>query len=167
MTAEYDAVVAALPRLTPDERQRVAERLKAMRGLGAAATEPAAQPEVDDVVFAVADVVLRKSGERVAAHALRRAGGAALAAKAADLSAYLRASASDRVGRRALLGLGVGLLYDAIVAQGFPASSRALLQQLHRVPSVVDAAFPGYAASGALGKMVVACGKRAPALRRE
>lgn len=167
MGEDYDRVVEALPRLSPEERERVASRLAALRALSGAPvpTAPAgeqAAPEsaVDEVLAAVCAVVLRASGERASVHALRRDRQTrALAAKVGPLQEYLAACARTRVERRALLELGTRLLYDQLREGGYPASARTLVAHAHRIPAVVDASFPGYAAAGMLGMILRGSGR--------
>lgn len=50
----------------------------------------------------------------------------------------------------ALLHIGVDLLIDALHYQGIPVSSANLLINYHRMPGLLDAAFPGYSEKRAL-----------------
>lgn len=166
--SDLEAVLAALPQLSPDERAAVEARLKALRALSGGLPAPEAQDSaspaptddaVGEVAESIARVVLRKSGERVAAAGLRRVAGAGFREKAEGVVAFAGSHAPDRVRRRALLDLGVGLLYAAILEQGGSASSRTLMQQLHRLPAILDEAFPGYASAGLL-RMVIGGGRK-------
>lgn len=105
----------------------------------------------DEILESLAGVLLRMSGERVTPAGLRRAGQfAALRGKVEALSAYISAHAPDRARRRALLDLGFELLYRDLSAAALPASARALMNHAHRIPSVIDTSFPGYARAGLL-----------------
>lgn len=158
MTDAYDAVVRLLPELTPDERARIAQRLRALESLAGGSTGD------DDLAGVLCDVisatVLRMSGERVAPVALRRSRVyPALRVKAADLEPFLARAAPDRVGRRALLTLGVELLHIDLARAGFSVTARTLMSCAHQLPAVLDRAFPGYARCGRLG-MIVGDGRR-------
>lgn len=170
MSVDFDGVVGALARLTSEERAAVAARIKAMQslappaapttvfGTGSVRIDGAAQ--VDAILAAVARVSLRMCGERVAPAALRRGPDAAgLRDKAPAVSAFLRGAAADKVARAALLDLGLELLYKNLAGRGYPASARTLVRQIHRLPAVVDAAFPGYARAGLLGMVLAVEGR--------
>lgn len=153
MSLTYRAVIATLGQLTPEERGRVAERLRAMASLvpAHAGGRPSAQAPEDEVLEAICAAAARMSGERVVPAALRRVGQfSALRAKTPALAAYAVAHAPDRARRRALLSLGFDLLYRDLAAMGVAVSARALMSHAHRLPSVIDAAFPGYARAGLL-----------------
>lgn len=163
MGEDYDRVVAAIPRMTPEERARIAARLKAVESLapsGEFQTGRPPQHEPDDaageLLSIIADVVLRRSGERVTPAVLRRSPQfRAFRAKALELAVFAAEHASARVQRRALLALGVELLYrDLRIGPGFSVTSRTLMACIHQVPAVLDKNFPGYASSGLLGMII-------------
>jgi hypothetical protein len=171
VSAEYDRVVAALPRLTPDERDRVSARLAALRGLAPGAIAPVAGADAPDdwvadaLLDAIVGVVLLRHGERVAPAALRRtAAHSAFRAKAGGLAGFAARHAHDRAARRALLGVGVDLLYLDLRRAGMTVTARTLMACVHQVPAVLDKAFPGYARSGLLGMVV---GRGSPDPERE
>ncbi len=154
MGEPYDQVVAMLPRLTPEERARIAERLKM---LGSASSPPAPGDEdlATAMVEVISEVVLRMSGERAAPAALRRTRGfSALREKARDLAPFLARAARARAERRALLSLGFELLYRDLRRGGFSVTARVLMACAHQVPGVLDQSFPGYARSGRLGMLI-------------
>lgn len=163
MTEAYDRVVAALPHLTPEERGRIAERLKALNSLapgqtfagatGAFPDEPGGGADV--LLEVIAGAVLRLSGERVSPAALRRGPSfSAFRAKAREISAFAAKHAPNRVQRRALLALGVELLHRDLSRAGFSVTARTLMACAHQVPAVLDKSFPGYAQSGFLSMVI-------------
>lgn len=165
MGADYDQVVAALPRLSPEERARVAQRLEMLQSVspgrsladatGAFQAAGVADEASGELLAVIADVSLRMSGERVSPAALRRARQfQSLAAKAGALRRLLEAQAPTRPARRALLALGVELLYRDLARAGFSVSARTLMACAHQVPAALDKAFPGYARAGLLGMVV-------------
>lgn len=155
----YDAVVAALPGLTAEERARVAERLKAGADLAGAAPARAGVPdEALDLLAVIAEEVLRFSGERVSAAGLARtAQFPAFRAKARELAAFAALHAQTRAQRRALMAAGVELLRRDLARAGLSVTSRTLMSCVHQVPAVLARAFPGYAEAGLL-RMVVGAG---------
>jgi hypothetical protein len=56
----------------------------------------------------------------------------------------------NRVKLRALIYLSVELLIDNLQQMAVPVSSRAVMSHIHRIPSILDRSFPGYAESGLL-----------------
>lgn len=164
MGADYDRAVEALPRLSPDERARLIDRLKALQSLAPGqsldgAVASATDVGDDAVLAAICGAVMRGAGEKAHPAALRRAAQfRAFRPKAAALSRFAAAHAPDRARRAALLELGFDLLYKELREAGFSATARVLMSCAHQVPAVLDKGFPGYAAAGLLG-MVVGCGR--------
>lgn len=74
--------------------------------------------------------------------------------KVPGVMSYVRKGVKTRNAHRALLSLGLQLLYDRLVKEGYPAGGRTLMNNIHRLPSTVNSHFPGYAASGMLGMII-------------
>ena len=154
------AIIGDLPRLTPDERHKISERLRALEALAPTPASPGISRQgpdaaVGELLSAVSAVVLQESGERVNPVILRRAvDGPALREKAAELAEFATKHAATRTRRAALLRLGVELLRRDLARAGMTVTSRTLVACCHQVPAVLDRAFPGYAASGLLGMVV-------------
>ena len=72
------------------------------------------------------------------------------APKVRDLMPYIRAAHDQRSGQHALLRLGLQLLYDDMTDRQLAVSARTLLANIHRVPAVLNKAFPNYAKAGLL-----------------
>lgn len=158
----YDEVASALPHLTPAERAKIMERLRALQSLspgsGSSPQAPEARPDgaLGELLDVIAASVLSLSGERTSPQALSRAlGGPAMRAKAEALvSGFAARHAPTRAQRRGLLAVGVDCLYRDLARGGSTVSARTLARQAHRIPGALDRAFPGYAASGLLGMVV-------------
>lgn len=73
--------------------------------------------------------------------------------KLPSLHRYLKSAGNKNV-QRALLRLGIGLLHFDLVAIGLAVSSRLLMAHIHRVPGVINRAFPGYAQAGLLSMII-------------
>lgn len=56
----------------------------------------------------------------------------------------------NRVARAGLLTLLANLLCDDLIEKGRPVHARAMMLHAHRIPSVLNRAFPGYAQFGML-----------------
>lgn len=61
---------------------------------------------------------------------------------------------SAAVIRRSILATAIDLLYEDLNANGRIINVRSLAYSLDRIPPILDRAFPGYAASGLLPKIV-------------
>jgi hypothetical protein len=57
--------------------------------------------------------------------------------------------------QRALLRIGVSLLYADLERMGLAITSRLLMAHVHRIPAVINRAFPGYRKIGALKLILV------------
>lgn len=162
MGKEFDMVVAALPRLSGDERDRLVARIRAMSSVAPAdaAADPA-QPSVfvsepvRDVLEIIAREVLRYSGEVVHPAALTRAAQfKPFVPKARELADYADKYARSRAQRLALIATGVELLRRDLAEAGMTVTARTLMACIHQVPGVIVKAFPGYAESGLVGMIV-------------
>lgn len=67
-----------------------------------------------------------------------------------DLEKYFEEAEANRIERTALIHFAIGLLVENLRRMRLPISARAVMNHIHRLPSVVDRAFPGYAESGLL-----------------
>jgi len=67
---------------------------------------------------------------------------------------FLKKATTNRVELKALIHIAFDLLHQDLVAMGLPVSSRTLMQHVHRIPPVINNAFPGYAQAGLLGMIV-------------
>ena len=74
--------------------------------------------------------------------------------KFTDLAAFFDKVSSQRIVQDAVLVLAIEQLYSSMLQWGTPISSHTVLQQAHRIPAALNQAFPGYAASGMLHKVV-------------
>lgn len=64
------------------------------------------------------------------------------------------ANVGGKTAQRALLRLGIGLLHHDLVNMGLAISSRLLMAHIHRIPGVINRAFPGYAQAGLLHMII-------------
>lgn len=135
--------------LSPEELATVAKRLGAK-----SATVPVGT-DVELVLDAICSTLQHMGVEYTQPSQLRTAQGyAAFAGKVSALMLYVRRGAPTRNQQRALLGLGITYLYDNLCEMGLPVSARLVMAHAHRLPSVINAAFPGYAQAGLLGMLV-------------
>lgn len=142
--------------MTTDERQELRKGLNALLGSndkGATAKTP--HGEGERLAGIVNDVMVEQG---LAPLPLDKLTGAVThyAELAAVLWAFTHKAIPDgkRVEHVAAMRLGVRMLVKNIQDQGVPATGPVVMRQLHRLPAVVDAGFPGYAKMGLLGLVV-------------
>lgn len=82
---------------------------------------------------------------------LRKIAPTGFADKVAGVLAYLeRAGCRDARDKRAALTTGLDALHRDLTSLRLASSPKLLMMHLHRIPSVVNREFPGYAAAGIL-----------------
>lgn len=146
----YDEVVSLLPKLSSDEKKRIVERLKAE---GNVTGFEAAHRETDErmVVDALCEIVNSNGLGPVHPTAVRRFSGyKAFTAKLPDLVAFLTKNIRTRNSRRMALELGFRLMLADFRKRQIPPALPTIMAQVHRIPALLDSAFPGYAANGLL-----------------
>jgi hypothetical protein len=150
----FKQVTSLLPKLTEDELAALRQRLSALRSMGPApSTNGCADPDL--VLHTLCDTLCGLGVEFSNPAQLKRTQGfKAFVPKAEAVMQFIRKAASTRNQQRALLGLGIRLLYDNLKGIGCPVSSRLVMAHLHRLPSVVNQSFPSYAESGLLGMLI-------------
>jgi len=160
MSEKLDAALLALGQLTtPDELKAVIADARGRLSHLDPGTEAAALPlesEVDFILETMQRVLSSMGVEHTSVATLRGSPQyAAFKQKAPAIVAYLdSACPTNRVKQIAVLSIGVRLLYENLASQGFPVSSRFLMTHIHRLPSVMNRAFPGYARAGLLNLLV-------------
>lgn len=147
-----DRINALLPNLSLDELRMLSGRVRALMEV---TPENGQVLEVDDdegfVLGCIAEQLSRMSIEYVSMKVLRSQRGiAAFRDKVPGLMKYLSSNDRSRIEQRAILSMGVELLYENLIENGIPVSARMLMAHVHRIPSVLNAAFPGYAKAGLL-----------------
>ena len=158
MTATIEDVLTAIGRAKPEELARIKAALRAREQF-----TPIPEPEkARNGLQAVADGVLvdtmleaiiavaRASGLEFAImqQLKRSAGYAAFRTKVQELDEYLKPFKANRIELRAFLELAVDLLFKNLADMGVAVSARTAMSHIHRLPAVVDKAFPGYYRAG-------------------
>lgn len=149
-----DDILAQLPQLTPDELARVHQATGALQSITAPTASVTTIPDnfcamtLDTIV-----AVLSKMGVEFSYPSQLQKSPAfpSFRDKLPGLEQFIRqAAGTNRNKQRAVLYMGVDLLYRDLVEMGTTTSSRLLLSHIHRVPSVINKHFPGYARAGML-----------------
>lgn len=76
------------------------------------------------------------------------------AEKSEDVMLFIRTHIRETNKQRAMLKMGICLLYNNLCSMNVPISARTVMRQIHRVPAVINRAFPGYAVCGLLHVVV-------------
>lgn len=156
-------VLDLLPTLQPHELVTIANRIKSLTqfvpsGDNAPTLEQSAR-EIDGdagvVIQTIAAVLMSMGVEFVSVDNLRKdTGYKTFREKVPDLMTYIRRAAHTRNEQRALLRMGISLLYDNMTKAGFPVSARTIRNNIHRLPSIFNMTFPGYARAGLLSMLL-------------
>lgn len=141
------AVIAQLPNLDPAELAEVRERIAALRMLAGSGPVDIGEQLVIDAIHAV----LRNNGMGASLEQVTKSSvHTSFVEKLPAIHEYLEKASSERNVQRAILQLGVDLLYRHLTSHGIPVGVRVLMAHIHRVPEFINAAFPGYAELGML-----------------
>lgn len=163
--AGLEQITKLLPQLTTAECAELIVRLKAFTQFAHNTGQlplplvPARSPVRDDtdmVLEAIQRVLERLGVELVSPGMLRKVSSFPKFRdeKVPAIMKFVRSGVPRRVQQIGLLNVGVLLLYQNMQQMGIAVSSRAILNHAHRIPSVINNAFPGYAANGLLGMIV-------------
>lgn len=72
---------------------------------------------------------------------------------------FMMAVEKSKIKRLAFMHLAVRCMYDNLTDMNVPISSRAMMNHVHRIPSIINQAFPGYAESGLLQLVIRQAGE--------
>jgi len=148
-------ILEDLPSLTDAERQQLLNSLRALVSLGPSSAQPIGEDDHESFALScIADSLASLGVEQVSVPMLRSSANAAFRGKVGNVMVFVTKACGTRSAQRALLLLGVELLYNNLAKLGLPASARLIMRHFHRIPSVLNRHFPGYAASGLLGFVV-------------
>lgn len=108
------------------------------------------------VLYTICDVMKKNNVECPSISVLQRSSAyVSSVAKINDLAEFFESISKSKIVQDQILREAINLLYhDLLQWQGISISSHTILKQIHRIPSVLNKSFPGYAASGLLVKIV-------------
>jgi len=154
MTAEYAAILRALPHLKPEELLAVKARVNGALSLrGGAVPTPPAPLNDEDYLLAGIEAELRRRGllgQRAdLAYLVKQ--NANFGARSAEVRAGLINCGAVNATERAALGLLAARALAAYLERGHvPVAPTTLLNNVAKVPVAIDASFPGYLEAGLL-----------------
>ena len=148
-------ILSALPKLNPQELEEVDAHVRFLRQTKGGVS--GSEADVDLVLQSICECLMGMGVEFCTIPQLRKSQQfKAFAAKVPSVMKYVREAVETRNEQRVILELGARLLYQNLTETGLPAGARTVMSHLHRLPSVINREFPGYAASGLLGLIVSA-----------
>lgn len=157
MKDELRNIIGKLPSFSAEERAQLSAALAATGSLGKSAkTAKTEDSDADLVLDALCSTVRKLGVENTSPNMLKKVPQYnAFRDKCATVRAFvMKSGCATRLEQQALLALGFELLYSERAVFGNAISSRVLMAQVHRIPSLIDAHFPGYARAGMLGWIV-------------
>lgn len=156
-----DDVVRLIPLLSGSERDQLRQRLAAMatidKGDGAGDGSKKADDNETWILDTVTSVLVAAGLERASMFRLKNSSDwrQFRSQRMAELLAYLDLMGT-RIHKKALLAIGVDLLREDLNWMRVPVSALSIVRNLHRLPSVIDRHFPGYAKYGLLQHVIQA-----------
>lgn len=159
----YREIVKALPGLTRDELNQLVDAIKATtQFIVSHGGEPCKDVSLhyigqdnDDGAWMLTVLLVNVPNAGFSVPQLRSSSSyPSFVGKIAGLKEYLAKAGKDRRVQQALLGFGWRLLAQQIRNEGLPVSGGLLMRHAHRIPSVLDYAFPGYVEAGILHMII-------------
>lgn len=156
-----DDMCVALPHLSPAELKTVHARVSMLLHLepkAQASTVAGEEPFARDLYNAIADLLAKRTKVKRAPFAVFCKQSAYSehflpAAKAAEEANAQWFAEQTKAERMSMLMLYARLVLDHLAARSKPAVWALISYTLTDLPEIVDAAFPGYAEAGLLGKV--------------
>lgn len=145
-----DQILPKLSQLTADELSSLRSRISALASLGGVSFT---NSNADLVLEAICDYLTSKGLEHPYPNQLRKSPQYRSFANKCD-AVILYLGTKVRIEQRALLALGVDLLYKNLGDIGIAVTSRTMMAHIHRLPACMNRAFPGYAANGHLSFVI-------------
>jgi hypothetical protein len=155
MSSDLREIVDRLPHLSAGELDQLFERIKALRQMGGNGNGHAKSDDSDVILDTIIRVMQSNGLTCPYLKQLRqRRNYTSFKEKVPALMDYLKKVSTNRLEQSVILDLGVGLLYHDIKHWSIPMTDSLIMNNIHRIPAIMDVHFPGYARSGML-KMLV------------
>jgi hypothetical protein len=152
---QYKGWIGDLPKLTTAQIMDLSCRVKLLSQVSV--KEHEGKSEVGNRVLQIICSVMKKHRTENPSIIMLKKSTAYISSKdkILDMMSFFENISKSKLVQDAVLKIGIDLLYtDLLQWQGIAVSSHTLLRQIHRVPSVINRHFPGYAQSGLLVKLV-------------
>lgn len=162
MTA-FTEVIRLLPELSAQELSQVKTRVGSLVEVTKDTSETADEPDNGRLKSHANLQVVEQICSAMNRHGLMTS--VAIARRHVDANAdvkrkinlamtFIRKAIPDRRGQVIILNIGLDLLLENMRSLGLAVTANTMLNHLHRLPAVIDQAFPGYAQLGLL-KLIV------------
>jgi hypothetical protein len=154
---DFHNVVSSLPHLSADELHELGQRIKALSSFQTTDLPQSITTDAkgDLILDAIASFMQGRGLEFTSASTLVRSPQyRAFAQKIPAVMKYLEQVTTVQIEQRAIAAIAVELLYENLVEMGVAVTSRTVMSHVHRIPSILNRAFPGYAQCGMLHMIV-------------
>ena len=160
-TVAIAEILRALNSLSGEELDQVASKIALLKANPFGASRPATATNAatnghdELLLLAICEFFEAQGLEKCYPAMLRRASGyTAFKQKVEPIVAFLAKGAGrdslTRTELMALFRLGISLLHQNMQSMQIAVSTRTMMNQIHRMPSVIELSFPGYARQGLL-----------------
>lgn len=150
--SKLQTIIDLLPQLSAEELNSVSSRISALRNI----SSPRSMDNDENwALQCVCDVLASIGVEYPLVGTLQKViDRPTFRVKLVEINHFFNKSKLNRIERRAVLMIGIELLYTNMQEIGIPVSSRTLILQFHRIPAILNKNFPGYASCGFLGMLI-------------
>lgn len=157
MNSELQQIISILPHLSKDDLTRIQHAVGSLLSLGGYAVREEVHGTPDPLLFVISEVLQSKGLEFCSVFELRRS----RAYKkfqheiAPSIDRFLDAQGNlTKLEKNQILHVGVRLLIDDLQSWHAGVSGRDILRFMHKLPMLINKAFPGYAQCGML-RMII------------
>ncbi len=160
--SDLQRIIESLPHLDHNELMQIHVRVGSLlkNSLDSGSSHKSSkytEPDVDSLMLieVISDVLASRSGFCIPVPVLRKMRAfLQMQGKTKRLFQFINQSNLSHSEMRLLLKIGVRLIISELHEKNLSAGGMDLMMHIHRMPSVLNRAFPGYAASGALYMLV-------------
>lgn len=155
--AEINAAISALSSddLVKVEKHIAFHKASSKRGKAAGTANTALSKDEINLLNEIVQFCRHNGNDMVSLEVLRASQDfVAFSQKVPAVTEWLDKAKIGKAQRRLMLNMALGLLYEEKTKMRLACSARVLMREVHRLPAVVDASFPGYAKAGLLQMIV-------------
>lgn len=152
---DYKTWIAALPKLSAMQLNDLSNRMKILSFVAAKEFSNGKSDFGNRVVEVTCNFFRSEGIECPTPNLLKRSQAYVQAkGKIDNLATFFEKISQHKLVQDAVLAIAIENLYNELVQWGISVSSHTVLQNIHRVPAVLNRSYPGYAQSGLLHKIV-------------
>lgn len=159
MTDQYKQIVKMLPMLERGELEKVRTRIGALLHLSPSAPDLRTEyvgyaVDKETWVLDCISHVMEGTGYNSISFLRMSPGISEFRSKLPPLLRMLERADKSKTVQRAILLVGINLLQKNLTQLSIPVTGRTIMRHVHRIPAVLDVAFPGYVKAGLLGLII-------------